>query len=76
MCSEAEDAGGLTPGKDDNEVARYFLRRTLLILRCVDYKREEPNPGPSLSRVKQFSGRKHLRCRRSGPDNLRTVRAG
>ena len=37
MCSEAEDAGGLTPGKDDNEAARYFLRRTLLILRCVDY---------------------------------------
>ena len=36
-CGEAEDAGGLSPAKDDNEAARYFIRQTLLILRCVDY---------------------------------------
>ena len=38
MCGEAEDAGGLAPAKDDNKAARYFIRRTLLILDCVDYK--------------------------------------
>ena len=37
MCSEAEDAGALAPAKDDNEAVRYFLRRTLPILRCADY---------------------------------------
>ena len=36
-CSEAEDAGGLTPAKDDNEAARYFSCRTLPIFNCVDY---------------------------------------
>ena len=34
---EAEDAGGLSPVKDDNEVARHFIRRTLPIFNCVDY---------------------------------------
>ena len=37
VCGEAEDAGGLSPVKDDNEVTRHFIRRTLPILNCVDY---------------------------------------
>ncbi len=36
-CSEAEDAGGLTPVKDDNEAAPHFCRRTLLFFNCFDY---------------------------------------
>ena len=36
-CSEAEDAGGLTPAKDNNEAAHYFIRQTLPIFDCVDY---------------------------------------
>ncbi len=36
-CSEAEDAGGLPPVKDNNEAAAHFNRRTLPILKCVDY---------------------------------------
>ena len=36
-CGKAEDAGGLSPVKDDNEAARHFIRRTLLILDCGDY---------------------------------------
>ena len=35
--SEAEDAGGLTPVKDDNEAAPHFPRRTLLVFNCFDY---------------------------------------
>ena len=38
VCGEAENAGGLSPAKDDNEAARRFLRRTLPIPGCVDYK--------------------------------------
>ena len=38
MCGEAEDAGGLAPAKDDNEAVRHFIRRTLPILNCGDYK--------------------------------------
>ena len=34
---KAEDAGGLTPAKDDNAALRYFNRRTLPIFKCVDY---------------------------------------
>ena len=34
---KAEDAGGLTPAKDDNAAQRYFNRRTLPIFRWVDY---------------------------------------
>ena len=30
--SEAEDADGLSPVKDDNEAVRRFIRRSLLIL--------------------------------------------
>lgn len=35
---KAEDAGGLTPAKDDNAAPHHFGRRTLPIFRCVDYK--------------------------------------
>ena len=35
---KAEDAGGLTPVKDDNEAAHHFIRRTLPIFKCVDYR--------------------------------------
>ena len=34
---KAEDAGGLTPAKDDNAAPHHFGRRTLPIFRCVDY---------------------------------------
>ena len=34
--SEAEDAGGLTPVKDDNEAAPHFTRRTLLVFNSFD----------------------------------------
>ena len=37
VCGEAKDAGGLSPAKDDNAAVRYFIRRTLPILDCVDY---------------------------------------
>ena len=35
---KAEDAGGLPPAKDDNEDTRHFIRRTLPIFGCADYK--------------------------------------
>ena len=38
---KAEDAGGLSPAKDDNAVLRCFNRRTLPIFRCVK-GRESP----------------------------------
>ena len=39
---EAEDAGGLTPVKDDNEAAAHFTRRSLLLFNCFDYNRGLP----------------------------------
>ena len=39
---KAEDAGGLTPAKDDNAAPHHFGRRTLPIFRCVDYKSPPP----------------------------------
>jgi len=36
---KAEDAGGLTPAKDDNAAPYHFDRRTLPIFKCVDYTR-------------------------------------
>ena len=36
-CGKAEDAGGLSPAKDDNAAVRLFIRRTLPILDRVDY---------------------------------------
>ncbi len=35
--SEAEDAGGLSPVKDDNDTAAHFNRRTLPFFKFVDY---------------------------------------
>ena len=34
---KAEDAGGLTPAKDDNAAPYHFDRRTLPIFKRVDY---------------------------------------
>jgi hypothetical protein len=34
---KAEDAGGLTPAKDDNTALWHFGHRTLPIFKCVDY---------------------------------------
>ena len=36
---KAEDAGGLTPAKDDNAAPYHFAPRTLPIFKCVDYKK-------------------------------------
>ena len=36
---KAEDAGGLTPAKDDNAAPYHFDRRSLPIFKCVDYIR-------------------------------------
>ena len=37
---KAEDAGGLTPAKDDNAAPYHFDRRSLPIFKCVDYNRQ------------------------------------
>ena len=34
---KAEDAGGLTPAKDDNAAPYHFAPRTLPIFKCIDY---------------------------------------
>ena len=34
---KAEDAGGLTPAKEDNTALCHFGHRTLPIFKCVDY---------------------------------------
>ena len=52
---KAEDAGGLTPAKDDNAAPYHFDRRTLPIFKCVDYKNTVLRPplfaaGPFLCR--------------------------
>ena len=39
---KAEDAGGLTPAKDDNTALCHFGHRTLPIFKCVDYKTQHP----------------------------------
>ena len=39
---KAEDAGGLTPAKDDNAAPYHFDRRTLPIFKCIDYSRWVP----------------------------------
>ena len=39
---KAEDAGGLTPAKDDNTALYHFAPRTLPIFKCVDYKLPPP----------------------------------
>ena len=40
VYGKAEDAGGLSPAKDDNAAVRHFIRRTLPILGRVDYKNQ------------------------------------
>ena len=48
---KAEDAGGLTPAKDDNAAPYHFDRRTLPIFKCVDYNsRESPASAPPTGR--------------------------
>ncbi len=42
---KAEDAGGLTPAKDDNAAPYHFDRRTLPIFKCVDYNRPARSAG-------------------------------
>ena len=42
MRGKAEDAGGLTPAKDDNAAPYHFDRRTLPIFKCIDYTRRFP----------------------------------
>ena len=42
---KAEDAGGLTPAKDDNTALWHFGHRTLPIFKCVDYKGCDPRDG-------------------------------
>lgn len=40
---KAEDAGGLTPAKDDNAAPYHFDPRTLPIFKCVDYTPSIPD---------------------------------
>ena len=40
VCGKPEDAGGLSPVKDDNAAARHFLLRTLMIFNCGNYNLE------------------------------------
>ena len=40
---KAEEAGGLTPAKDDNTALCHFGHRTLPIFKCVDYKQALKN---------------------------------
>jgi len=43
VSSEAEDAGGLTPGKDDNETGRKADRKDVAVLCEFNYKRHPQN---------------------------------
>ena len=45
VYGKAEDAGGLSPAKDDNAAVRHFIRRTLPILGRVDYKTASMSSG-------------------------------
>ena len=49
MCSKAEDAGGLTPAKDDNAAARKTDRKDWTVLKLIDYNKKKQakcaNPG-------------------------------
>ena len=50
---KAEDAGGLTPAKDDNAAPYHFDRRSLPIFKCVDYKHHRYNlPSYSKGQIK------------------------
>ncbi len=35
--NKAEDPGGLSPVKDDNDAAAHFNRRTLRFFDCINY---------------------------------------
>ena len=52
---KAEDAGGLTPAKDDNTALCHFGHRTLPIFKCVDNKQKRQtnagNPTAKQNRV-------------------------
>ena len=37
LCSKAEDAGELTPAKDDNAAARKTDRKDWTVLKLIDY---------------------------------------
>ena len=54
---KAEDAGGLTPAKDDNAAPYHFDPRTLPIFKCVDYNYEfQLAPPLSVARLEKGSG--------------------
>ena len=60
---KVEDAGRLTPVKDDNEAARHFIRRTLPIFNCVDYIAARPEivrPNRSPARKSPRNKRFHM----------------
>ena len=63
---KAEDAGGLTPAKDDNPAPYHFDPRTLPIFKCVDYKihalspRDAPAGGSAESKQKDTPKRVFL----------------
>ena len=52
---KAEDAGGLTPAKDDNAALCHFGRRTLPIFKCVDYKKKRRKPCIPLETLVELS---------------------
>ena len=67
---KAEDAGGLTPAKDDNAAPYHFDRRTLPIFKCVDYiiisahlHRAQPGSVPAWQSHQQIYPRQN----RAGP---------
>ncbi len=59
--SEAEDAGGLSPVKDDNEAAAHFNRLTLPFFKRDNYKiprkKHDPLPGAGPGKSSSISGR-------------------
>ena len=46
---KAEDAGGLTPAKDDNAAPYHFAPRTLPTFMCVDYTPSTRGEGQEIS---------------------------
>ena len=68
--SKAEDAGGLTPVKDDNEAAAHFTRRTLLFLNCFDYTAQRNSRNHEHARRDGFRNAQGLPSFRSWPRPL------
>ena len=57
---KAEDAGGLTPAKDDNTALWHFGHRTLPIFKCVDYKaNQSPVKRVRFGEAEQGNGADH-----------------